>query len=102
MGNFAEAWMKISINTIPSKETLVHFLQDEQDNINEDIGAVIVSLLRTWLRSSSVQKQKVDLKFRKQDQSQVSGRLLYSLPSEILMDLATENKTSILPTRSAN
>jgi hypothetical protein len=58
----AEAMIILNINTIPSKEALMRFLQNEQDNINADIGEEIISLLRNWLGSTSAFKEKVDLK----------------------------------------
>ncbi len=51
----------LNSNTVPAKETLMPFLQNEvneKDSINADIGKKIVSVLRTWLKKSSVPKQE--------------------------------------------
>ena len=44
----AEALIILGINTIPSKETLMHFLEREQDSINADIGDELLSVLCKW------------------------------------------------------
>ncbi len=59
--DLAEALIMLNINTLPSKEILISFLKDEQDSINADIGDQIISTLCTWLKRSSVSKQKLDM-----------------------------------------
>ncbi len=44
----AEALIILGINAIPSKETLMHFLEREQDSINADIGDELLSVLCKW------------------------------------------------------
>ncbi len=52
----AEARMILNTNTIPHKETLLRFLQNEQDSINPDIREDIISGLIDWLKCTTVTK----------------------------------------------
>ena len=56
----AEALIILGINTIPSKDTLMRFLQNEQDNINADIGEELLSMFCVWLEGESKQRAKVE------------------------------------------
>ncbi len=59
--DLAEALILLNINTLPSQETLMCFLQDGQDSINADIGDQIISILCTWSERSSMSKQRLDM-----------------------------------------
>ena len=61
VADLAEALIMLNINTLPSKETLMRFLKDEQDSINADIGEEIISLLCDWLKRSSVNKRSLNM-----------------------------------------
>ena len=58
----AEALIILGVNTIPAKETFMHFLESEQDSINADIGDELLSVLCKWLRFKPISKSKVELK----------------------------------------
>ncbi len=60
--DLAEALIILNINTIPSKETLMRFLQNEQDSINDHIGEELIDSLCIWLEQSSMSKKRLEMK----------------------------------------